>query len=64
MVRAVSLGCGLWGVEMRYEDALLQAVEELNKSHPEWNVAYLALMLRAGQLTTDTSKCEKCGSGG
>lgn len=49
---------------MRWDDAVTQAVEELVKTHPEWNIAYLALMMRAGQLTTDTSKCDKCGSGG
>lgn len=49
---------------MRWDDAVLQAIEELSKLHPEWSIAYLALMMRAGQLTTDTSRCEKCGGGG
>lgn len=49
---------------MRWEDAIQKALEEMSKSNPEWATAYLALMLRAGQLTTDTQKCEKCGGGG
>jgi len=49
---------------VRWDDAVLQALNELHKSHPEWDAAFLVLMLRAGQLTTDTKKCEYCGSGG
>lgn len=49
---------------MRFEKAVLKAIEELSKIHPEWSLAYLAIMLLAGRLTTDTSKCEKCGGGG
>jgi hypothetical protein len=49
---------------MRYEEAILKAIEEVEKSHPEWSIAFLAIMLRAGQLTTDTKKCDACGSGG
>lgn len=49
---------------MRFEDAILKAIEELSKVSPEFNTVCLAIMLKAGQLTTDTSKCDKCGSGG
>lgn len=49
---------------MRYEEAILKAIEELTEKRPEWTTAYLAVMIRSGQLTTDTSKCESCGSGG
>ena len=49
---------------MRWDDAILRAIDELGRQNPELNRAFLLLLLRAGQLTTDTSKCEKCGSGG
>lgn len=49
---------------MRYEDAVMQAIEELSKVSPEFNSFCLALMIRAGQLCTDTKKCEVCGGGG
>lgn len=49
---------------MRWEEAILQAINELSENKPEWSGAFLAAMLRAGQLTTDTAKCESCGSGG
>lgn len=49
---------------MRWDAAALQAIKELSTTHPEWSIAYLAMVLRAGQLTTDTEKCDQCGSGG
>lgn len=49
---------------MRYEQAILQAIEETQKSIPTSAPILLQILLRAGELTTDTSKCEKCGSGG
>ena len=41
---------------MSWEDAALKAIEELSEKYPEWSVAYLALMIRAGQLTTTTER--------
>jgi hypothetical protein len=49
---------------MRWEEAIMKAINELNEKNPEYSSAYLALLLRAGQLTTYTEKCDKCGSGG
>lgn len=49
---------------MRWEDAVLKAIEETADKSCEANVICLAILLRADQLTTDTSKCEKCGGGG
>jgi hypothetical protein len=43
---------------MIWEDAILQAVDELKDVRPEYNNAYLALFIRAGQLTTITTTRE------
>ena len=43
---------------MNWEQAVLQAIEELSKGNKEYCLAYLALVLRAGQLTMDTTSRE------
>lgn len=43
---------------MKWKDAILVAIEELSELHPEWSAAFLALMMRAGQLTTEKDREE------
>lgn len=49
---------------MRYEEAILKAIEQVSKESEDANLLCLKIMLLAGKYTTDTSKCDKCGSGG
>jgi hypothetical protein len=35
---------------MTYEDSILRAIEEVSEIHPEWAVAYMAVLMRAAQL--------------
>lgn len=48
---------------MRWEAAIQQAIEDLSAMKPQYRKAYTALVLRAAELTTDTSACDKCGGG-
>lgn len=45
---------------MTWDLALIKAYDELIETHPEWALAYLLLMVRAGQLTTETKGCQHC----
>lgn len=45
---------------MTWDEAMLQAIEEVSEESDAIGLVCLKLMLRAGQLTTETEGCSHC----
>ena len=44
---------------MTYEDVTIQAMDELSEKHPEYAVAYLALVVRIIHIVNQQKLCNK-----